>query len=116
MSKPALRGGHCSYGMCDIFFGVDMRMIVPIVLGLESVTKQIEERMQSVAKREERVARVEAGMEETAVAASQWIKFDVGGRIVTASKSTILKRSIDVRRLRLAIAAFGLFGDLRAKD
>eukprot|EP00931_Biecheleriopsis_adriatica_P030082 TRINITY_DN17750_c0_g2_i1.p1 TRINITY_DN17750_c0_g2~~TRINITY_DN17750_c0_g2_i1.p1 ORF type:complete len:332 (+),score=79.77 TRINITY_DN17750_c0_g2_i1:81-1076(+) len=58
---------------------------------LTEVGKEIEERMKLVKEREDKLAEVEAKMAENAAAAKDKVKLDVGGRIFSTAKSTLLK-------------------------
>jgi len=59
---------------------------------LTSIGKELEMRMQLVQEREDKLARAGLKMEQNAAAAKDRIKLDVGGRIFSTSKNTLLKR------------------------
>eukprot|EP00931_Biecheleriopsis_adriatica_P030080 TRINITY_DN17750_c0_g1_i1.p1 TRINITY_DN17750_c0_g1~~TRINITY_DN17750_c0_g1_i1.p1 ORF type:complete len:333 (+),score=73.56 TRINITY_DN17750_c0_g1_i1:72-1070(+) len=67
------------------------KRLAGLVGELTEVGKEIEERMQLVKEREDKLAEVEAKMAENVAAAKDKVKLDVGGRIFSTAKSTLLK-------------------------
>lgn len=65
--------------------------LVAVAAELKAISQEMDRRLKLVQDREDRLAKVEARMEENAATAQDRVKFDVGGRLFSTTRSTVLK-------------------------